>query len=228
MAKKGRAHTQPNKPAFPIPIFSRPASPKPTAQYNIVYEKLVEGDIDVIGQLAYCLYKQSKQQYLKTFESLNGRRPTDDELRNHVDCAEIPALELYEEKAERVVSSLLAHAAQEKQDELENHFNDRLWKFIDRHQHESFGERSWHSFKELMFGGAGGVVGNFFTTALVLFFLFWAASGTTRDEFSKSAKESLVSGLAEIIGVGITLNGAHGTNQHETPTPAKAPRNDDV
>lgn len=58
-----------------------------------------------------------------------------------------------------------------------------------------------------MLGGVGGVVGNFLTSVLVLLFLFWAASSATRDEFSKSSKESLISGLAEIIGVGITING---------------------
>lgn len=210
MAKKGHANNKPLQPSIVKNFFSpKPnAASKPKAAYNIVYDELVEGEKDVIGQLAYCLYKQSKQQYLKTFELRNNRRPTDEELRNHVECSEIPALDLYREKAERAVTGLLAHAAQEKQGELEQHFKERLWKFIDRHQHEGFGERSWHKFKGLMFGGVGGVVGNFFTTVLVLLFLFWAASSATRDEFSKSSKESLVSGLAEIIGVGITINGA--------------------
>lgn len=198
------------------------ASPHQQAEYNIVYEQLVEGEDDIIGQLAYCLYKQSKQQYLKAFESRNNRRPTDTELRNHVDCAEIPALGMYRDKATRMVEELLAQAAQEQQDELEGHFKDRLWEFILRHQHEGFGERTWHAFKSLLFGGLGGVVGNFLTTIVVLLFLFWAASSATRDEFSKSAKESFVSGLAEIVGVGVTINTSAKPASLTTPTASEA------
>lgn len=81
-------------------------------EYNVVYQQLVNDDNDVVGQLAYCLYKQSKQQYLQEFERLNQRRPTDLELRNHVVCAELPALGMYREKSTRVVSELLAQAAE--------------------------------------------------------------------------------------------------------------------
>lgn len=205
MAKNGAAKRRPSQPTIQS-ICARWTNRKSKVEYNIIYDELVKNDRDVVGQLAYCLYKQSKQQYMRTFELRNNRRPTDEEVRNHVECSELPSLDLYKHKAEGVLTDLLTHAATEKQNELEKHFNDRLWKFINRHQHEGFAERSWHSFKNLMFGGAGGVVGNFFTTVLVLLFLFWAASNATRDEFSKSAKESLVSGLAEIIGVAVTIN----------------------
>ena len=190
---------------------SNPSAPgaltsKPSAEYNVVYEKLVKDENDIIGQLAYCLYKQSKQQYLREFQNLNGRGPTDAELANHVHCSELPALNMYRDKATLVFSELLSQAAAEKQDELEKHFKTRLWQFVNRHQPEGFGERIWFKFRELMFGGLGGVVGNFLTTVIVLLFLFWAASNATRDEFSKSAKESFVSGMAEIIGVAVSID----------------------
>lgn len=178
---------------------------EPEPAHNVVYQRLVKDDNDIVGQLAYCLYKQSKQQYLLAFKATEHRRPTDQEVRIHVDCAEIPALGMYREKATRMVEVLLAQAAQEKQDELEAHFKDRLWSFISRHKRESFGERSWQNLKSLGFGGLGGVVGNILTTLLVFLTLFLAASNATRDEFSKSAKESFISGLAEIIGVGVTI-----------------------
>lgn len=195
-------------------------------EYNIVYQQLVNGDNDIVGQLAYCLYKQSKQQYLQEFERLNQRRPTNPELRNHVVCAELPALEMYREKSTRVVAELLAQAAEEKQQELEEHFQNRLWNFIAKHRHETLGERCWHRVKGLTFGGAGGVVGNFFTTVAVLLILFFAASSGERDEFSKSAKERFVSGLAEVIGVGVSIDRAVVTGTPEPMTisaPAAAP-----
>ncbi|MDZ3993336.1 hypothetical protein PspTeo4_24832 [Pseudomonas sp. Teo4] len=50
-------------------------------------------------------------------------------------------------------------------------------------------------------------MGNALTTLLVIIFLFGAASSVTRDDFSKSSRERLISGLAETFDVGITING---------------------
>lgn len=184
----------------------------------MVYQKLVTDENDIVGQLAYCLYKQSKQKYLQEFLRLNHRRPSDSELRIHVNCAEIPALDDYREKATQVVAEVLAQAAQEKQEELEKHFKDQLWEFINRHQPETLPERGWRWLKGLLYGGAGGVVGNFLTTVLVLLFLFGAASSSTRDEFTKSAKESFVSGIAQVVGVGESFSAKDESKSPTTPT----------
>ncbi|WP_214656643.1 hypothetical protein, partial [Vibrio anguillarum] len=122
------------------------------------------------------LYKKSKQQFIRQFESKNDRRPTDQELANHVNCSEIPTLQMYEDEATRIVKDLLSQAAAEKEEELEKHFKDRLWLFINKHEPEGFIERQWHNIKGLIYGGVGGVFGNFFTTALLILFLFWTAS----------------------------------------------------
>lgn len=183
---------------------------KPTAvpAYNLVFEKLVKNEKDIVGQLAYSLYKQSKQQYLREFQNKNHRVPSDSEIADHVDCAELPVLDRYRDKATLVFSELMSQTAAEKQDELEKHFKARLWQFINRHQPESFAERSWFKLRALLFSGLGGVVGNLLTTLFVLLFLFWAASNVTREEFTRSAKESLVSGMAEIIGVNVIIDQA--------------------
>lgn len=174
-------------------------------EYNVVYEQLVENNKDIVGLLGYCLYKQSKQKYIREFEVQNHRRPTDIEVTNHVKCSEIPTLPMYREEARRSVSLLLSQAAAEKEEELEKHFKEHLWLLIRRHEPESFFERQWFSFKGLIYGGVGGVFGNFFTTALLILFLFWAASTETRDGFFNSAKNNLVSGLAQVIGVQVTI-----------------------
>lgn len=174
-------------------------------QYNVVYEKLVDSKDDFVGLLAYCLYKQSKQDFIREFEQLNNRSPSNEELSNHVTCSEIPRLDMYRQEALRSVQELLSQAASEKEEELEKHFKDRLWLFIHRHEPEGFLEKHWRSFKGLLYGGVGGVFGNFFTTLLLILFLFWSASTDTRDSFFISAKENLVSGLAEVMGVEVTL-----------------------
>lgn len=190
-------------PSDPPPNYSSVEGSTP--EYNVVYEKLVKSNKDIVGLLAYCLYKQSKQQFIRKFESRNSRRPTDTELANHVSCSEIPTLPMYRDEATLSVSLLLSQAAAEKEEELEKHFKERLWLFINKHEPEGFLERQWSRLKGLVYGGVGGVFGNFFTTALLVLFLFWAASTETRDGFFASAKENLVSGLAQVIGVQVEI-----------------------
>ena len=50
--------------------------------YSEIYEKLVQSDDDdLVGLIAYSLYKQSKRQWLIAHEQKHGQRPTDDEER---------------------------------------------------------------------------------------------------------------------------------------------------
>jgi len=188
----------------PIPAKAD-SKPVTTQKYNKVYETLVEDETDIIGQLAYCIYKQSKQKFIQEFESINHRRPNDLELNNHVLCSEMPALDMYTMQAERAVKELVGQAAAEKEIELEKHFKERLWQFIHRHEPEGFWERKWRMFKSLIHGGVGGVFGNAFTTLLLILFFFWASSSETRDSFYSSAKENLVTGFAKVIGLEVEV-----------------------
>lgn len=204
MRKKGTAKA-PLKPFLPQSSANDVES---GVEHNVMYEKLVENPDDIVGQLAYCMYKQSKQQYLQQFAKRNNRQPTDAEVRNHVHCAELPAVEMYKDTANSLFNEYLAQAIQEKLDEMEKHYKAELWLFIKRHKPESLGERTVQGFKALLFGGVGGVVGNALTTLIVILLLFSAASSVTRDDFAKSSKERIISGLAETLDVGITIDSA--------------------
>ncbi|CAG8869407.1 hypothetical protein PS627_03480 [Pseudomonas fluorescens] len=193
----------------------KPLLPQPSAndtesvvEHNVMYEKLVDNPDDIVGQLAYCMYKQSKQQYLQQFSIRNDRQPSDAEVRNHVHCAELPAVEMYKDTANNLFNDYLAQAIQDKLDEMDTRYKAELWLFIKRHRPESLGERTWQGTKSLLFGGVGGVVGNALTTLIVVLLLFGAASSVTRDDFAKSSKERIISGLAETLDVGITINSA--------------------
>lgn len=41
-------------------------------QYNFIYEKLVENENDIIGHIAYSLYKSDKIKYIKSFQTMHG------------------------------------------------------------------------------------------------------------------------------------------------------------
>lgn len=188
-----------------------------------MYEKLVDNTEDIVGQLAYCMYKQSKQQYLQQFASRNNRQPSDAEVRNHVHCAELPAVEMYKVTANNLFNDYLAQAIQDKLDEMEKHYKAELWLFIKRHKPESKFEQAWHGSKALFFGGLGGVVGNALTTLIVIILLFGAASSVTRDDFAQSSKERIISGLAETFGVGVTISPARKAEVPAESDPAMSP-----
>lgn len=57
-----------------------PAS-QPTPAYNWVYKELVKDPNDVVGAVAYALYKQDKIAFIEATVATHNRQPTDDELR---------------------------------------------------------------------------------------------------------------------------------------------------
>ena len=52
--------------------------------HNIVFTSLVTGDSDIVGLVAYSLYKQNKHDWIVTFNKLKGREPGDDETTAYI------------------------------------------------------------------------------------------------------------------------------------------------
>lgn len=50
--------------------------------YNHIFSKLVDNETDLIGLVAYGLYKNNKIEFLENFKEKNGREPSEDELNN--------------------------------------------------------------------------------------------------------------------------------------------------
>ena len=57
----------------------RSRHPDSEDQRNGIFERLVNGDEDVTGLIAYSIYKQNKRDWLKAFETVRSRAPTLDE-----------------------------------------------------------------------------------------------------------------------------------------------------
>lgn len=51
------------------------------SDYNFIYRKLVQGPNDVVGALAYGIYKEEKIAYIEAFKNESGTEPTEAELR---------------------------------------------------------------------------------------------------------------------------------------------------
>lgn len=173
-------------------------NPSNTPQkYNKVYESLVKNQNDIVGFIAYGLYKKSKQEYITTFEKNFGKRPTSDELTTHVLCSEIPSLEAYRKEAEQTLEFLLEQAVSEKEAELEKNFQRNLWKYVKNYEPPSLLDKFFTFFKSSF----SGVMGNFITTAIIILLLYSLSSQVSKENLKSGAKENFVSGIAKVLGV---------------------------
>jgi hypothetical protein len=51
---------------------------------NDVFAKLVTADNDIVGLVAYSIYKQNKFDWLQAFNRAKGREPSDDEIAAYI------------------------------------------------------------------------------------------------------------------------------------------------
>jgi hypothetical protein len=61
-----------------------PASAPPRRLHNIVFESLVTAETDLVGFVAYGLYKQNKRDWFIAFEREQGRIPNEGEIASYV------------------------------------------------------------------------------------------------------------------------------------------------
>lgn len=86
--------------------------------YNYIYSKLVEKDSDLIGHIAYSLYKKSKVEYIENKKSA-GSALTDIELIPFNDFSSSQSsIESYRIKAELIVQGFIENVLDE---ELQNY-----------------------------------------------------------------------------------------------------------
>ncbi|GAA0874387.1 hypothetical protein GCM10009118_07950 [Wandonia haliotis] len=51
-------------------------------KYNVIYHKLVDSDTDLVGHIAYSLYKRQKLEYIENYKKENSKPPTDKVLED--------------------------------------------------------------------------------------------------------------------------------------------------
>lgn len=51
-------------------------------QYNSIYSKLVKDENDIIGHVAYSLYKSGKADYISNFKAEHGKEPEEEDLEH--------------------------------------------------------------------------------------------------------------------------------------------------
>ncbi|WP_068717141.1 hypothetical protein [Vibrio tritonius] len=174
----------------------------PKKTYNTVYEKLVDDEYDLVGQIAYCMYKLNKQKYIRAYEQEHQQKPSDKEMQVYVSCSELPKLKLYQEQAEKLVSTVLEQAVSEREAELSKEFEKKLKKFVYDYEPAGFLERNFFTQAK---GAFSGLLGNMLTTVVIVAFLYAIAPSSAEKEFVIGASKSLIAALATFLGVDVSI-----------------------
>lgn len=84
-------------------------------QYNYIYSQLVKDKNDVVGMLAYSIYKQHKIEFIEDFKKKKKGAPTDSDIENFIMSSVTPSqLEKYRESANAVLSEIVASSVQKE------------------------------------------------------------------------------------------------------------------
>lgn len=96
-------------------------------QYNFIYRKLVTDKNDVLGIIAYSIYKRQKIEFIKNFETQNNRPPDDNDLRHFINISNSDSqLELYKNQALELTQNFLNETIAEDIAKRELEFDSRV------------------------------------------------------------------------------------------------------
>lgn len=87
--------------------------------YSVVYGLLVHGEDDLVGQVAYAIYKQHKIDKITRFSTTHRRPPSDEELSSFMENAESEnQLRFYNDRAVDILKDFLEQSLADKVEEI--------------------------------------------------------------------------------------------------------------
>lgn len=100
---------------------------------NYIYTKLVEGDDDIAGHIAYSLYKRQKMEYIQKWEREKGGQITLDALEDfHINSGTKATIESYQDKAYNILESYTRCMLEEKTNDIERDIKKRYDQKFDK------------------------------------------------------------------------------------------------
>lgn len=88
--------------------------------YSRVYSLLVHGEDDLVGQVAYAIYKQHKIEKIARFSTTKKRLPSDEELSSFMENAESEnQLRFYNDRAMNILKDFLEKSLANTVDEID-------------------------------------------------------------------------------------------------------------
>lgn len=164
-------------------------------KYNFIYEKLVISDDDLVGLVAYGIYKKHKIEFISKIKADEHREPTEDECRSFFAASTTDSqLSKYRSEAESILSETVARIAK---DEIDNFEKDMLKGY--RHEISSCLPTNWQTFGVSVLSG---VVSAFLFSliAAAFFFMGETSERTTRDN-TKDIMEQIHPQPVDSVGV---------------------------
>lgn len=89
-------------------------------EYNKMYDSLVTSDDDIVGLLAYGLYKRHKRSFIINHTRKHGSRPNQEEMENFMTSAS-SQLERYKKDGEDVFLRSVGKAVQQEYEKSDEH-----------------------------------------------------------------------------------------------------------
>lgn len=92
--------------------------------YNFIYKQLVSDESDIVGHVAYALYKYNKIEYIEKFkQEHNGESPTESDLKPFHDISSTPSsIDRYKSKAGTIVNDFLNIALDETVKQIQEEY----------------------------------------------------------------------------------------------------------
>lgn len=148
--------------------------------YNFIYEKLVTNEQDVVGHVAYALYKSSKIEYIEKYkQEHNGQTPSESDLKpfHDISCTQ-SSIDRYRTKALEITGNFLDITLSESIKQIEHDLmtdqEQRLKGIIEPMKPASKWRRFWS-------GVFQSVLGAFFFAIIVAAFVFITTNNKEDD-----------------------------------------------
>ena len=110
--------------------------------YSDIHTKLVADENDLVGLIAYGLYKQEKLSYIEKYKNEHGgRKPTNLEIEQYTKTAELH-IESYKEIASSRINQIFEMLYKEQADRLEHEYLDKTKETLDKLQPHGW----WYGF----------------------------------------------------------------------------------
>ena len=150
-------------------------------KYNYIYGKLVSSPEDVIGLLAYSIYKQHKIEFIEDFKKKKGSAPTDADIENFIMSSVTQSqLEKYRESANTILSETVADAVQDEMGRMSLDFQNVIEPVVKKHS------SSW--IKTVLLNVIGSFV---FSIILVIIFLLGYTTESSLRNKTKAVVEAI-------------------------------------
>lgn len=95
-------------------------------KYSFIFSRMVENDADIVGHIAYALYKSDKINYIEHFKESQKKDPTEDDLNAFHDVSsQSESVKKYRFVAAHILRDFLDNSLEESLEEIERDCNDR-------------------------------------------------------------------------------------------------------